>query len=128
MIDYRIPSETILHETDLVINAGGTILSEAAMYRKPAIQLGDMGLGFPGYEIDLPRSKKHRFIYGNHDNPEVCRNHIDTPSGETSHSTATSSSDASSAMNSRRKGEMSWLVKSGIVPILHLVIAATMVF
>src|SRR3989344_467650 len=54
MIDYRIPSETILRKTDLVVNAGGTILSEAAMYKKPVIQLGNMGT-----TLKLPNVFKH---------------------------------------------------------------------
>jgi hypothetical protein len=43
-----------------------------------SIQLGDMGLGFdkvrlwPGGSLDRG---VHRFIRGNHDNPQVCQNH-----------------------------------------------------
>lgn len=37
-----------------------------------SIQVGDYGAGF----VELPKlSKNHRFIRGNHDNPEICRNH-----------------------------------------------------
>lgn len=51
---------------------------------KESIQVGDMGVGFfkwphgdacvnPPY--DAMTAGKHRFIRGNHDNPNVCRNH-----------------------------------------------------
>lgn len=37
-----------------------------------SIQVGDFGAGFK----DIPEmGETHRFIRGNHDNPEVCRNH-----------------------------------------------------
>jgi hypothetical protein len=40
-----------------------------------SLQLGDMGLGF-GLDDRLGTpSKRHRFIRGNHDDPEVCRQH-----------------------------------------------------
>ena len=42
------------------------------------IQIGDFGLGFPGYDFPehlLKIPGNHRFIRGNHDNPEVCQNH-----------------------------------------------------
>ena len=38
------------------------------------VQVGDMGLGFPGYQILFLESRV-RFIRGNHDNPEACRKH-----------------------------------------------------
>lgn len=42
-------------------------------------QLGDMGIGFPDtprdYNNIFPIKNKHKFIRGNHDNPEVCRLH-----------------------------------------------------
>lgn len=40
---------------------------------KNTIQLGDMGVGFPG--IEIPKSQKDKFIRGNHDNPYACRAH-----------------------------------------------------
>lgn len=40
----------------------------------PSIQIGDMGHGFPNSILpELP--KQHRFIRGNHDNPELCLQH-----------------------------------------------------
>lgn len=39
----------------------------------PSLQVGDMGIGFRG--VNLPDSKRHRFIRGNHDNPSICREH-----------------------------------------------------
>lgn len=40
----------------------------------PSIQLGDIGIGFP--KVSLPTlPKEHRFIRGNHDNPEICKTH-----------------------------------------------------
>jgi len=40
-----------------------------------SIQLGDMGIGF-GKDHKFPKiSKKHMFIRGNHDNPEICKKH-----------------------------------------------------
>lgn len=39
-----------------------------------SIQLGDFGVGFPKYRpFNIP--EQHRFIRGNHDNPDVCRQH-----------------------------------------------------
>lgn len=43
LIDYRIPSETILKNADLVISPNSTTLAEAAFYNKSAIQLGNLG-------------------------------------------------------------------------------------
>jgi hypothetical protein len=48
-----------------------------------SIQVGDMGAGFsslkpsypPGSEIAFPRTGKDWFIRGNHDDPEICREH-----------------------------------------------------
>lgn len=42
-----------------------------------SIILGDVGLGFPtSYDLDTSDVEgNHRFIRGNHDNPEVCRAH-----------------------------------------------------
>ncbi len=40
----------------------------------PSFQLGDMGIGFAGRE--LPEDgRTHRFIRGNHDDPNECRRH-----------------------------------------------------
>lgn len=40
------------------------------------IQLGDFGIGFPDTQnVKLEIFGSHRFIRGNHDNPEVCVNH-----------------------------------------------------
>lgn len=40
----------------------------------PSIQVGDVGHGM--YDIRLPEvPKQHRFIRGNHDNPELCAKH-----------------------------------------------------
>ena len=36
-----------------------------------SIQVGDVGLGFAGVELDLPDG--HKFIRGNHDDPDKCR-------------------------------------------------------
>jgi hypothetical protein len=43
-----------------------------------SIQLGDMGIGFPGKAVDyeqkhFPDNPTNFFIRGNHDNPEACR-------------------------------------------------------
>lgn len=40
-----------------------------------SIQLGDMGLGFVRSKMELQELKNHKFIRGNHDNPDVCRRH-----------------------------------------------------
>jgi len=42
-----------------------------------SIQVGDFGLGFPGWQKTDPQKLKgnHYFIRGNHDNPEVCQHH-----------------------------------------------------
>ncbi|MDP3645903.1 MAG: polysialyltransferase family glycosyltransferase [bacterium] len=44
LVDYRIPSETILKKADLVVGPASTTLAEAAFLQKPAIQLGDLGI------------------------------------------------------------------------------------
>lgn len=54
LIDYRIASEDILKKADLVISPNGTTLVEAAFYRKPAIQLGNLGT-----TLKLPNIFKH---------------------------------------------------------------------
>jgi hypothetical protein len=54
LIDYRIPSEDVLKRADLIISPNGTTLVEAAFYRKPAIQLGNLGT-----TLKLPNIFKH---------------------------------------------------------------------
>jgi len=44
LIDYRIPSEQVIRGTDLIVNISGTSLAEAAFLKKPAIQLGNLGV------------------------------------------------------------------------------------
>jgi predicted phosphodiesterase len=39
------------------------------------IQLGDLGIGFQGFDYPESFPDNFRFIRGNHDNPEVCREH-----------------------------------------------------
>lgn len=43
LVDWRIPGETLLKNSDLVISPNGTSLVEAAFLRKPVIQLGNLG-------------------------------------------------------------------------------------
>ena len=42
-----------------------------------SIQVGDFGIGFPGWQKNDPQKikGKHYFIRGNHDNPMVCQQH-----------------------------------------------------
>jgi len=40
----------------------------------PSFQVGDMGIGFDPI-LNLEMSAQHRFIRGNHDDPEMCRVH-----------------------------------------------------
>ena len=54
LVDYRIPSEEILRKARLVVNLGNTILAEAALYKIPGIQLGDLGV-----TLKLPNVWKH---------------------------------------------------------------------
>lgn len=47
-------------------------------YQKKSLQLGDMGLGFPGVYLHaggVMEKGNHMFIRGNHDNPQVCQRH-----------------------------------------------------
>ena len=78
-VDYRISSETILKRADLVISPSGTTMAEAAFLKKPAIQLGDLGL-----TLKLPNVIKHtdmktlsaaikKALAMNFDNPEYER-------------------------------------------------------
>jgi hypothetical protein len=57
----------------------GDIHGDFTIYKKligelqSSIQLGDMGLGFSEYEDKrYPVTENHKFIRGNHDDPEVC--------------------------------------------------------
>lgn len=46
------------------------------MLHDDTLQVGDFGIGFPGWENkQFTWPMRHRFIRGNHDNPEVCRAH-----------------------------------------------------
>ena len=53
-IDYRISGEEVLKRADLVISPNSTTLAEAAFLKKPAIQLGDLGI-----TLKLPNVFKH---------------------------------------------------------------------
>ena len=54
LIDYRIPSDKILRQADLIISSSGTSIAEAAFYNKPVIQLGNLGI-----TLLLPNTFKH---------------------------------------------------------------------
>ncbi|PJA10990.1 hypothetical protein COX67_02215 [Candidatus Falkowbacteria bacterium CG_4_10_14_0_2_um_filter_36_22] len=43
LIDYKITSEEVLKKTDLIISPSGTTIAEAAFFKKPVIQLGNLG-------------------------------------------------------------------------------------
>jgi hypothetical protein len=43
LIDYRTPTPEVLSRASLIIGTNGTTLAEAAFYRIPAIQLGNLG-------------------------------------------------------------------------------------
>lgn len=43
LIDYRVPSATVLKGCAMVISPNSTTIAEAAYYKKAAIQLGDLG-------------------------------------------------------------------------------------
>lgn len=43
LIDYRLQNEDVLRKTAVVISPSSTTISEAAFFRKPAVQLGDLG-------------------------------------------------------------------------------------
>jgi predicted phosphodiesterase len=57
----------------------GDIHGDFDTYRKiindaeKSVQVGDYGVGFPGYTAPKDISMDHRYIRGNHDNPEACR-------------------------------------------------------
>lgn len=44
LIDYRLSSEEVLKKSDMMISPNSTTLAEAAFLRKPAIQMGNLGI------------------------------------------------------------------------------------
>lgn len=54
LIDYRISNEQVLKKADLIISPNSTSIAEAVFYKKPAIQLGNLGL-----TLKLPNIYKH---------------------------------------------------------------------
>lgn len=54
LVDYRITSEEILKRADLIISPSGTVIAEAAFFKKPVIQLGNLGT-----TLKLPNVFKH---------------------------------------------------------------------
>lgn len=42
---------------------------------KCSLQVGDFGIGFSETEDQIPYMSQHKFIRGNHDNPEICQEH-----------------------------------------------------
>lgn len=54
LIDYRIPSDKVIQNSDIIISPNSTSLMEAAFYWKPAIQLGNLGT-----TLLLPNVFKH---------------------------------------------------------------------
>jgi hypothetical protein len=54
VIDYRTPNETVIKGADLIVSPNSTTIAEAAFYRKPAIQLGNLGT-----TLRLPNVIKH---------------------------------------------------------------------
>lgn len=54
LIDYRLSSQTVIKNADLIISPNSTTLAEAAFLKKPAIQLGDLGT-----TLKLPNVVKH---------------------------------------------------------------------
>jgi predicted phosphodiesterase len=57
-------------QKDLYLN----LIAECDLLGKKSLQVGDFGLGFPS-NMEIPPLENHKFLRGNHDNPEVCRNH-----------------------------------------------------
>lgn len=57
LVDYRLPSKTVIEGADLIISPNSTTLAEAAFYGKSAIQLGDLGT-----TLKLPNVVKHSDI------------------------------------------------------------------
>lgn len=54
LIDYRTSSQEVLKRTDLIISPNSTTIVEAAFFKKPAIQLGNLGT-----TLRLPNVFKH---------------------------------------------------------------------
>lgn len=54
LLDPRLPAPDAINRCALVVNAGGTVLAEAAFYCKPAIQLGRLGT-----TLMLPNVTRH---------------------------------------------------------------------
>ncbi|MEK7551812.1 MAG: hypothetical protein AAB534_00130 [Patescibacteria group bacterium] len=54
LVDYRIPTNEIMKSADLIISPGGTTIFEAAILKKPAIQLGELGS-----TLKLPNVTRH---------------------------------------------------------------------
>lgn len=54
LVDYRLSNEEILKKCDLVISPSSTTIAEASFYRKPVIQLGDLGT-----TLKLPNVFRH---------------------------------------------------------------------
>lgn len=54
LIDYRIPSQEVLKKARLVICPVGTTIAEAAILKKPVIQLGNLGI-----TLKLPNVSRH---------------------------------------------------------------------
>ncbi len=53
-VDYRLASDEVIKKADLVISPNSTTLAEAAFMKKPAIQLGDLGI-----TLKLPNVFRH---------------------------------------------------------------------
>ena len=54
LIDYRVSPHLILQKASLVVSPSSTTIVEAAFYRVPAIQLGNLGT-----TLKLPNAFKH---------------------------------------------------------------------
>ncbi len=54
LIDYRVPSETVIKKADVIISMNSTTIAEAAFFNKPAIQFGNSGT-----TLKLPNVWKH---------------------------------------------------------------------
>jgi len=54
LLDPRVPAPDVINRCGLVVSPGGTVLIEAAFYRKPAIQLGRLGT-----TLMLPNVTRH---------------------------------------------------------------------
>lgn len=54
LIDYKIPNSKVIKRADMIIGPNGTTFAEAALLRKPVIQLGNLGT-----TLKLPNVYKH---------------------------------------------------------------------